>query len=550
MRIFKAFNLLHRRTKSTTFVSGSSLESATTDSEPPIRRSSVPVSLFDLVASQIPANFKHLSDRGSGGSASVALPVFGPEKELNARLIDANNRWAKEYAYLQCQLEECHEELHSERGKVQYLQHKLEEVILDLRMSSGRDFEGLLSVSNHVATADRLQSTISGGTGMLSNPPTMPNIIMGSFTNVMNIRTMDEYSSALRMTLATRKELRDQKKVALFWKRKALDSNQLQSAITPSVSTISSIHDPLPLGRQIALDALISRRGLDSTLRGQMGWKDISSGPPKTLVPKPSTYQMADEVGGGGPITIARLPSMSSENSRSYCLGPLASESIKAEISSMFGSPENIKHLPSRNRREPSHPPSLIGRLTKFTFAPSTSSKTDLTLNVESFSDLHTIFAVRHHHHVDSKVLWLTVIHQTTFGVDKLLVKERNGALNRIDMEDDIPIPMTSILPPPTSVSISSGPPIGSVSKNSNIPTRRGAVTSAGSHNGVTANKCRPWKGYKAPPAASIKEQMVLEGRVPPKCAQSSQKLERGKENSFARAIPMFKRKNSTKNNS
>ncbi|KAF8810707.1 hypothetical protein BYT27DRAFT_7019342, partial [Phlegmacium glaucopus] len=77
--------------------------------------------------------------------------------------------------------------------------------------------------------------------------------------NVMNIRTMDEYSSALRMTLDTRKQLRDQKKVALFWKRKALDSNQLQSTITPSVSAISSIHSPLPIGRQIALDALISR---------------------------------------------------------------------------------------------------------------------------------------------------------------------------------------------------------------------------------------------------------------------------------------------------
>ena len=391
MRFFKAFNLLHRRTKSDIFVSGSAFEYATTDSEPPSRRYSVPVSLFDSVTFQTPANFKYLNDRGSSGGASVALPFFGLENELNARLIEANNCWAKEYANLQSQLQECREELHTERRKVQYLQHKLEEdnrIILDLRMSSRR-FEGLLGISNHAAT-DLPQNTISDGTGMLPNA-TMPKISKGS--PAINIRTVDEYSSALQMTLATRKELRDQKKVSLFWKRKALDSNQLQSAITPSVSTISSVHDPLPLDRQIALDALISRRGLDSSLRGQIGWKDTSSGSPRILSPKLPTYQSADEV--CNPIAIAR-PAMSSENSLSSRLGPLASESMKAEISSLFGSPDSVKYLIPRKRREPSHSPSLKERLTKLTFATSTPArKTDV--NVESFGDLHTIFAVRHH---------------------------------------------------------------------------------------------------------------------------------------------------------
>ena len=73
---------------------------------------------------------------------------------------------------------------------------------------------------------------------------------------------MDEYSSALQMTLATQKELQDQKKTSLFWKRKALDSNEFQSVITPSVSSNSSVHDPLPLDCQIALDALISCWGV------------------------------------------------------------------------------------------------------------------------------------------------------------------------------------------------------------------------------------------------------------------------------------------------
>ena len=73
---------------------------------------------------------------------------------------------------------------------------------------------------------------------------------------------MDEYSSALQMTPATWKELWDQKKTSLFWKRKALDSNEFQSVISPSVLSNSSVHDPLPLDHQIALDALISHWGV------------------------------------------------------------------------------------------------------------------------------------------------------------------------------------------------------------------------------------------------------------------------------------------------
>lgn len=392
MRFFKTFNLLHRRTKSDVFVSGSPLEPAITNSG---RRSSVPVSLFDLAVSQIPANFKHLDGNGSGNGVSVAVPIFGLESELNARLREANSRWANDYANLQCQLQECRKELHSERRKVQCLQRKLEEdnrIILDLRMSSRR-LEGLLGVSSYATDSESQQDAISGQIGMLQNVSTLPNFVKGSFTNVMNIRTMDEYSSALRMTLATRKELRDQRKVSLYWKRKALDSNQLQSTITPSVSTISSIHDPLPVDRQIALDALISRRSLNSTLGSQMGSKDTS---PKIVIPKQSpTYQPADKV--GSPIAIAR-PVTSFANSSS-CLGPLASESIKAEISSLFGSPDRVKHLTPRTRREQNHSSSLVGRLIKFTFATSTpAKKTDLTLNVESFGDLHAFFAVRHHY--------------------------------------------------------------------------------------------------------------------------------------------------------
>jgi hypothetical protein len=537
MRFFKAFNLLHRRTKSDIFISGSSLQSAATDSQPPsTRRYSVPVSLFDLVASQIPANFKHLDDRRSGSGTGVALPIL--ENELNAHLIEANDRWAKEYANLQRQLQEYREELHIERRKVRCLQHKLEEdnrIILDLRMSSRR-FERLLGVSNYAAT-DSPQDAISGETGMLLNV-TVPNFSQASLANVTNIRTMDEYSSALRMTLATRKELRNQKKISLFWKRKALDSNQLQSAITPSVSTLSSIHDSLPVGRQTALDALISRRGLDFTSESQVEWKDTCSASPKILIPNLPTYQLADKI--GSPIAIVS-PAMPSGNSRSSHLEPLASESMKAEISSLFGSSGSVKYLAPRERNEPSHSPSLIGR---FTFATSTPvKKTDLTLNVESSGDLHTIFAVREHYVNSVRHPWLTAIMQTTFGVDKLLVDESHGILNEI--EDDPSISMTSVLPPPIPVPVSSGPPTRSVLQTSNIPTRRGVVTSTGTHNEVTANRLkqasedrtsrRSKQSYKTRSAVKT----VLDGHEP----GPHNSPERDKENRFARDIPIFKRK-------
>lgn len=539
MKFFKAFNLLHRRTKSDIFVSGSTV--TTTDLEPPSRRYSLPVSLFHSVTFQTFANFKHLNDRGSGGGASVAIPFFGLENELNARLIEANNCWAKEYANLQCQLQECLEELHTERCKVQNLQQKLEEnnrIILDLRRSSRR-FEGLLAMSNHAATVSP-QNTISGGAGVLLNAA-MPNFLNGSLA--VNIRTMDEYSSALQMTLATRKQLRDQEKISLFWKRKALDCNEFKSAITPSVSTISSVHDPLPLDRQIALDALISRRGLDASSRGQMGWKEISSGS-MILIPKLPTYQSADEV--CSPIDIAR-PAMSSENSLSSRLEPLASESMKAEISSLFGSPDSVKYLIPRKRREP---PSPMGKLTKFTFATlAPTKKTDL--NVESFGNLH---AVRHHLMNNSrKVLWLTVMLQKTFGVDKLLVDESNGTLDEIDIEDEPSNSMVSVLPAPTSVPLSSGPPTRTLCQTSNIPTRKGVVTSVGTYNEVTVNgpkqgskdwtSRRSWQSYKVRPVTR-RVKPVLDGNVPLKHAPGSHNSQgRDKENSFARAIPIFKRK-------
>ena len=146
--------------------------------------------------------------------------------------------------------------------------------------------------------------------------------------------------------------------------------------------------------------------------------------------------------------------------------------------------------------------------------------------------------------------------------MDKLLVDESKGSLSGIDMEDDLSISMASVLPPPTSVLLSSGPPTRTVFQTSNIPTRKGAVTFVGTEVTVNGLKQaskdrtsrRSWQSYKARPVTNTKVKPVLEGNVPPKHAPGSHNSQgRDKENSFARAIPIFRRKtlsNSTQSNS
>ena len=147
-------------------------------------------------------------------------------------------------------------------------------------------------------------------------------------------------------------------------------------------------------------------------------------------------------------------------------------------------------------------------------------------------------------------------------GVDKFLVDESNSTLNGIDM-DNRSISIASVLPPPTSVPLSSNPPTRTVFQTSNIPTRKGAVVSTGTRNEVSVNGLKQaskdctsrhsWRSYQPRPATNTKVKPVLEGNVSPKHAPSSHNSGIDKENSFTRAIPIFKRKtlfNSMQSNS
>ena len=74
---------------------------------------------------------------------------------------------------------------------------------------------------------------------------------------VIGPRTSDEYLSAISMTLNLRRELKDANKVAKFWRRAAKETSEHAGTFTPSVSNISSIREQLSEERQTAVEDLL-----------------------------------------------------------------------------------------------------------------------------------------------------------------------------------------------------------------------------------------------------------------------------------------------------
>ncbi|KAF7338567.1 hypothetical protein MVEN_02082900 [Mycena venus] len=166
--------------------------------------------------------------------------------------------------------------------------------------------------------------------------------------SVTGPRTPDEYRSSLNLTLKTRKELRDAMKIAKFWKRIAHEEGR-PAIVTPSVSTLSSIHEPLPAERQKAVEELMASRRRAS-LASQEGTSELVA----AAIPA-STSELAVAA-----ITISASSSSASTSSTSAditpsnsgsefapCLSPLASESFKTELASRSSNTRIFKRGPS-----------------------------------------------------------------------------------------------------------------------------------------------------------------------------------------------------------
>ncbi|PPQ78146.1 hypothetical protein CVT25_015479 [Psilocybe cyanescens] len=563
MRFFKAFNLLHRRTKSATFVPGVSAHTldfptVTTD----LRSSSftvregchnaAPLSLFDLVTSNqppIPVNFNHLHDtsdrvlgiwrsRRNSDRNSLASLQSSVNKEIS-RLSEAVNFWILEYTKIQNLLRDCHEELVAERLKTVKLEKVIEEVrkentTLSAPLDLHQKDAGNTNLTGFSGDTSRTCQTISipdQKNQVILYPRTqLPSTSSGSdsLSESIKPRTLDEYSFALRMTLMARKELRDQKKITKFWKNIAVTVDE-HHVITPSVSTISSIRDVIPSDRQAAVQALISRRALSAEL--------------KVETTSATTYNTRAKAEDVVPEKVAcTLTSSLSKTSGFSGLGPLASESMKQEINILFGSSSIPRRLASSPTRQ-------NGSLE---VSRSTSSKGELlgninhSISIESFEDISMIF-------------------QRAFGVDSnsksktvgQLSKDSGPALINIHLPNSISskeliassssgcLPISSLTSTYSQVWVNVESPKPETD-NTVVGNSHATINAPHQTIKLASKECtsrRSWQRYMS--RSSIPNRRSGEDQLPSK-EIVMQKPAEGKENSgFSMSLPAFKKRNS-----
>lgn len=364
MRFFKAFNLLHRRTGSATFVPGGprfSLGSA--DPNP-----AASLSLFDLVTSRKPfsdVKDDHWWSRRSRDTNSLTniQPSLRQEHRHPVEFVDF---WIEECSKLRDLLKCCHTELLDQRSITIALERKINESsqeIAYLRMSLAG---GILAGPPATSTHDQIPIVHAAASRNITTIST-------------NSHTSDQYSSALRVTLQTRKALRDQKKITKYWKNLAVTGPQ--NTVTPSVSAISSIRESLPAHRQVAVEALMARRSLNTLLDDLRSESILSE-----VLCSTSEEINRHSFHAGLHETATILPSSLSRGPQLSRLGPLASESIKHEVNLLFGSSSRPKRLSSSI--------SSLQFRNSFSSKEELSHTTSFSHSINSFRDLNTFFQV------------------------------------------------------------------------------------------------------------------------------------------------------------
>jgi hypothetical protein len=235
MRFFKSFNLLHRRTKS----------------EP-----SPVVPLITTTPFSVPQTLC----LPPGHFYTANVHIFNLETE-NARLRHTSSVLSDELLKVNSQLKKARDELFMELHRSIRQASANQDEIRQLRrslMHYERSLSPLTDPTSHSSLVNPPQESYHQ---TLSDPNDTAGFPWARVTPPMiGPRTQDEYLSVLQMTLKTRKELRESKKAANFWKQTAKEHVQHLDVVTPSSSNISSIQEVLSTDRQNAVDALISQR--------------------------------------------------------------------------------------------------------------------------------------------------------------------------------------------------------------------------------------------------------------------------------------------------
>ncbi|KAG2037443.1 hypothetical protein BDR03DRAFT_919967 [Suillus americanus] len=289
MRFFKSFRLLHRRTRSEGDVShmvssppssiGSScstgfrqIQCVRPTSSSPINSSAAPVFVsleaslpsFDPAQLYQPRPTRPL-DMHTGSC------IHQPESDASC-LRQTNSELAADLADVTNDLSRTRNELYTEMTKLARFQHQLARGMDHIQKLESRfqRLAGLLvDIGIPYFTVQRISDALDSDLGTadhilvdaIGDAVHDPEALLSSLKPaVIGHPVLEQYQSALHMTLSVRRKVRAQKKVSKFWKRLAQEDDRYTDTVTPSSSNISSVHEPLSPARQHAVDSLIARR--------------------------------------------------------------------------------------------------------------------------------------------------------------------------------------------------------------------------------------------------------------------------------------------------
>jgi len=289
MRFFKSFRLLHRRTRSEGDVSHM------VSSPPPSAGLSCSTE-FRQIQYDRPASSSLIN--GSAApvfvSLEASLPSFDPtqlyqprqtrpldthtgnyihQSESDAfRLRQTNSELAADLADVTNDLSQTRNELYTEMTKLARFQHQLARGMDHIQKLESRfqRLAGLLvDIGIPYFTVQRISDALDSNLGTadhilvdaIGDAIHDPEALLSSLKPaVIGHPVLEQYQSALHMTLSVRRKVRAQKKVSKFWKRLAQEDDRYTDTVTPSSSDISSVREPLTPARQQAVDSLIARR--------------------------------------------------------------------------------------------------------------------------------------------------------------------------------------------------------------------------------------------------------------------------------------------------
>ncbi|KAG6845042.1 hypothetical protein H0H87_001379 [Tephrocybe sp. NHM501043] len=326
MRFFKSFKLLHRRTKSEPQISlVSGLETLRQTASSSNNLPSVFLTVTPDVLHRPHPNIRILDLESENNRL----------RNISAATLDVLNSVKAQLTATQADL---FAELHRSARQRQDNQNeirKLRETLMQyerlfISIGSHQDFPAnananrILDQALHNIIEQEGNLTVTSSTYIES--PTF------------GIRTRDDYMSALRLTLKSRLQLKQYKKIAKFWKKTAQEDERNGMLVTPSASTISSIPEVLSVDRQRAVDDLIARRRAVATPSLHELLETPGKAEPPFDTQEPSSEYVA-----------LLTPSHSLPHSRP-CLSPLASQSLRQELS-RFALTNRLANWPHASRK-------------------------------------------------------------------------------------------------------------------------------------------------------------------------------------------------------